>query len=159
MRAFCLIVLIALVAGCASRGAIVDVPPPASGTTPAAANEVALFALAQLGVPYAFGGATPDRGFDCSGLVTYVFRRVGNVELPRTTFELARMGSPVSDEGLQPGDLLFFNTLRKDFSHVGIYLGDARFIHAPATGGAVRIEDLRIDYWTRRYNGARRVSI
>jgi cell wall-associated NlpC family hydrolase len=120
-------------------------------------SEVALFALGQLGVPYALGGASPDAGFDCSGLVQYVFRRARNVDLPRTTFDLARAGQTVAAPALQPGDLVFFNTLRREFSHVGIYLGDERFIHAPATGGAVRIESLRADYWVRRYNGARRI--
>jgi cell wall-associated NlpC family hydrolase len=163
-RTFCLIFIAGALAGCASRGPL----PPESAEAPAAnaaappdvlSSEVALYALSQLGVPYAFGGASPQAGFDCSGLVRYVFQRTRGVDLPRTTFELARVGRNVAAPGLQPGDLVFFNTLRREFSHVGIYLGEERFIHAPATGGVVRIENLRTDYWLRRFNGARRLSI
>jgi cell wall-associated NlpC family hydrolase len=160
-RTFCLLLLSAAMAGCATRGpAPADAPPSTAVAPPdVLSSEVALFALSQLGVPYSFGGTSPDAGFDCSGLVQYVFRRTRNVDLPRTTFELARVGQTVPPPALQPGDLVFFNTLRREFSHVGIYLGEERFIHAPATGGVVRIESLRSDYWTRRFNGARRVAI
>jgi cell wall-associated NlpC family hydrolase len=119
-------------------------------------SEVAFTALALVGTPYAAGGASPDTGFDCSGLVAYVYARALGRELPRNTFDLARTGAAVSDP--QPGDLLFYNTQRRAFSHVGIYLGESRFVHAPSTGGAVRIEDMRLDYWARRFDGARRVA-
>ncbi len=172
-RVFCVLFLAAVLSGCASRGPVAPevarLPAPDAGadvapTAPVAppdvlTSEVALFALSQLGVPYAFGGASPDAGFDCSGLVRYVFRRAGNLDLPRTTFELARVGQTVAPPSLAPGDLVFFNTLRREFSHVGIYLGEARFIHAPAAGGVVRIENLRAEYWQRRFNGARRVAL
>ena len=168
-RAFYLVFAIAVISGCATRGRGLsdpsapgagDVPPMAAVAPPdVLSSEVALYALAQLGVPYVYGGASPDPGFDCSGLVRYVFQRMGNVDLPRTTYELARVGKPVPSPALQPGDLVFFNTLRRDYSHVGIYLGEERFIHAPTSGGVVRIESLRTDYWMRRFNGARRVAI
>jgi cell wall-associated NlpC family hydrolase len=165
-RVFYLIIVVAALAGCASRGpgapdaATPDGSPSAAVAPPdVLSSEVALYALAQLGVPYVYGGASPQPGFDCSGLVRYVFRRTRNVDLPRTTFELARVGQSVPAPALQPGDLVFFNTLRRDYSHVGIYLGEERFIHAPTTGGVVRIESLRADYWVRRFNGARRVDI
>jgi cell wall-associated NlpC family hydrolase len=163
-RTFCLIFIIGTLAGCASRGPLppdaAETPPPTAVAPPdVLSSEVALYALAQLGVPYVFGGASPQAGFDCSGLVRYVFQATRGVDLPRTTFELARTGQSVTPPGLQPGDLVFFNTLRREFSHVGIYLGEERFIHAPATGGVVRIESLRTDYWLRRFNGARRLSI
>jgi cell wall-associated NlpC family hydrolase len=119
-------------------------------------SEVAFMALALVGTPYAAGGASPDTGFDCSGLVAYVYARALGRELPRNTFDLARTGAAVSDP--QPGDLLFYNTQRRAFSHVGIYLGASRFVHAPSTGGAVRIEDMRLDYWAKRFDGARRVA-
>jgi len=122
-------------------------------------NEIALHALSALGAPYAEGGASPESGFDCSGLVAYVFRRASRLELPRTTLELSRVGSRVPPDDLQPGDLVFFDTQRRAYSHVGIYLGGQRFIHAPSTGGAVRIDDLRFDYWIRRFNGARRLTL
>jgi cell wall-associated NlpC family hydrolase len=165
-RAFYLMIVVAAMAGCASRGpgvsdtATPDGPPSAAVAPPdVLSSEIALYALAQLGVPYVYGGASPDAGFDCSGLVRYVFRRTRNVDLPRTTFDLARVGQTVQPPALQPGDLVFFNTLRREFSHVGIYLGEERFIHAPTSGGVVRIESLRADYWVRRFNGARRVAI
>ncbi len=118
-------------------------------------SEVAFLALALVGSPYAAAGASPETGFDCSGLVAYVYRRAVALNLPRDTFGLARVGQPVADP--QPGDLLFYNTQGRAFSHVGIYLGESRFVHAPSTGGAVRIEDMRLAYWTRRFDGARRV--
>ena len=98
-------------------------------------------ALALVGSPYANGGASPEAGFDCSGLVAYVYARALRRELPRNTFDLARTGAAVGDP--QPGDLLFYNTQGRPFSHVGIYLGESRFVHAPSTGGVVRIEDMR----------------
>jgi cell wall-associated NlpC family hydrolase len=168
-RAFYLILVGAVISGCASRGpGLPDAPATVTPDTPPAAavappdvlsSEVALYALSQLGVPYVYGGASPTPGFDCSGLVRYVFQRTRKVDLPRTTFEMARVGQTVPAPALQPGDLVFFNTLRRDYSHVGIYLGEERFIHAPASGGVVRIESLRADYWVRRFNGARRVAI
>jgi cell wall-associated NlpC family hydrolase len=138
-----------------------DVPEPArtaAGDT-AARNEIALLALSALGAPYAEGGASLESGFDCSGLVAYVFRRAAQLDLPRTTLELSRLGYRVAPDELLPGDLVFFDTQRRAFSHVGIYLGGQRFIHAPSTGGIVRIEDMRFEYWARRFNGARRIAL
>jgi cell wall-associated NlpC family hydrolase len=159
--AIALAFLAALVNGCATRAPL---PERATGTAAGGASgagapraEAALIALGLLGRPYAFGGASPDTGFDCSGLVAYVYREAFRWSLPRTTFEQSRVGVPVANEALGPGDLVFFNTLRRDFSHVGIYLGDARFVHAPSTGGVVRVEDMRLPYWASRYNGARRL--
>ena len=122
-----------------------------------AASSVALQALAHLGTPYRPGGLSPQTGFDCSGLVAYVYREGAGVSLPRNTFELSHLGQAVERSALRPGDLVFYNTQRREYSHVGIYLGEDRFIHAPSSGGDVRVESLRADYWVRRYNGARRV--
>ena len=134
---------------------------PSTGTTPPGqsetATEVPFMALSLVGTPYAARGASPDTGFDCSGLVAYVYARALQVSLPRNTLDLARAGTPVEAGELQPGDLVFYNTLRRPFSHVGIYVGDLRFVHAPSTGGAVRVEDMRIAYWTKRFDGARRI--
>jgi cell wall-associated NlpC family hydrolase len=144
--------------GCATRPTPVDrppAPPPRTGQAEPV-SEVAFMALALVGSPYAPGGAAPETGFDCSGLVAYVYDRALRLELPRNTFDLARAGQVVSD--LQPGDLVFYNTQRRAYSHVGIYLGESRFVHAPSSGGAVRVEDMRIDYWTKRFDGARRVA-
>ncbi len=120
--------------------------------------ELALRALAHLGVPYRFGGDDPVRGFDCSGLVRFVFREVFGIELPRRSDEIGRAGSAIERERLQPGDLVFFNTLGRAFSHVGIYIGDGRFVHAPARRGQVRVDAIDGGYWSARFNGARRFA-
>ena len=147
-----------VVAGCATRPGSTDpAPPPIPRAAPAApVSEVAFMALALVGTRYANGGGSPETGFDCSGLVAYVYARALGLELPRNTFALARSGAQVSD--LQPGDLVFYNTLRRPYSHVGIYLGESRFVHAPSSGGTVRIEDMRLGYWVQRFDGARRMA-
>ncbi|HSD44870.1 MAG TPA: C40 family peptidase [Burkholderiales bacterium] len=154
-----------LLGGCSTAPRLHDrLPTSAAGTDPVAAgtpsepSEVALIALSLVGTRYAAGGGSPETGFDCSGLVAYVFARSMQLRLPRNTFDLARTGTAVEPGALRPGDLVFYNTQRRAFSHVGIYLGDARFVHAPSTGGAVRIEEMDLRYWTQRFNGARRVS-
>ena len=125
----------------------------------ARARELALHALSHIGVPYRYGGASPESGFDCSGLVQYVYSHGAGVTLPRNTQALSAVGAPVEAAQLEPGDLVFFDTLRRPYSHVGIYLGDQRFIHAPTTGGQVELVDLRERYWQSRYNGARRLAL
>ncbi len=115
-------------------------------------------ALDLIGIRYRRGGSSPDSGFDCSGFVNHVFKEGLGLYLPRSAKEMSRTGDEVGKEELKPGDLVFFNTMRRTFSHVGIYLGDNLFVHSPRVGGKVRIEDLRDRYWTRRYNGARRVA-
>jgi cell wall-associated NlpC family hydrolase len=114
-------------------------------------------ALALLGTPYRYGGASPESGFDCSGLVRHVFGAVLGRDLPRRSEDMRALGESVSRAELQPGDLVFFNTLRRAFSHVAIYIGDGRFVHAPARNGRVRIEGLDDRYWAARFDGARRV--
>ncbi len=120
-------------------------------------SNVALQALAYLGTPYRAGGLSPQTGFDCSGLVVYVYREVAGLALPRNTLDLSRVGEPIERGALQPGDMVFYNTQQREYSHVGIYLGENRFVHAPSTGGDVRVDNLRASYWMRRYSGARRV--
>jgi cell wall-associated NlpC family hydrolase len=134
---------------------------PTSGDPPGfsdPASELALNALSLLGIRYKYGGDSPDSGLDCSGLVRYVFKQARDRDLPRTAQEISRLGSKVNTVDLQPGDLVFYNTLRRRFSHVGIYLGSDRFIHAPSGGGEVRIDDMKTDYWKKRFNGARRIE-
>lgn len=121
-------------------------------------SDLALFALSLLGIQYKYGGSSPHEGLDCSGLVRHVVREVMDQELPRSSEEISRIGNPVDNHALQPGDLVFFNTLRRSFSHVGIYLGDDRFIHSPASGGKVRIENMALRYWKQRFDGARRIA-
>jgi cell wall-associated NlpC family hydrolase len=133
--------------------------PPAPATRAAPEQSELLFqVLTSIGVDYKYGGSSHTTGFDCSGLVAHVYREGYGIALPRNTYGQSQAGRPVSAEELQPGDLVFYNTLNKPFSHVGIYLGDGRFIHAPRTGTAVRIENLKNTYWSRRWNGARRIS-
>src|SRR4249920_476450 len=146
---------VSALAACAVRLPTPEGGPPARSE---AASEIPFMALSLVGKPYAARGASPDTGFDCSGLVAYVYARALRVDLPRNTFDLARTGMPIESGELQPGDLVFYNTLRRPFSHVGIYLGDLRFVHAPSTGGAVRVEDMRLAYWTKRFDGARRIA-
>lgn len=116
-------------------------------------------AMDLLGVRYRRGGSSPEAGFDCSGFVSHVFREGLGLMLPRSSREMSRSGQEVERDELRPGDLVFFNTMRRAFSHVGIYLGNNQFVHAPRTGGRVRIEDLRDSYWLKRFNGARRVNL
>ena len=115
-------------------------------------------ALSLVGTPYAAGGSSPETGFDCSGFVGYVYARALQVSVPRSTFDLARAGVPIARSDLRPGDLVFHNTQGRPFSHVGIYLGEMRFVHAPSTGGAVRVADMRLGFWTQRFDGARRIA-
>ena len=115
-------------------------------------------AVELLGIPYRRGGSKPETGFDCSGFVTHVFAQGIGLILPRSAKEQSKSGEKVLREELKPGDLVFFNTMRRTFSHVGIYLGHDQFVHAPRTGAEVRVEDMRDKYWKKRYNGARRVT-
>jgi cell wall-associated NlpC family hydrolase len=139
------------------------VPPPLQVSFVDRATATAQDAIDQamdlLGIRYRRGGSTPEAGFDCSGFVSHVFREGLGMVLPRSSKEMSKSGEVVSRDELRPGDLVFFNTMRRAFSHVGIYLGDNQFVHAPRTGGRVRIEDLRDGYWMKRFNGARRISL
>lgn len=121
-------------------------------------HSLASTALNYLGIKYKFGGSAPSSGFDCSGLVGYVAEKSMGLKLPRRSAEIARLGQQVNINELKKGDLVFFNTSGKRNSHVGIYLGDNKFVHAPSTGSVVRVEDMSINYWKKRYNGARRLA-
>ena len=125
-----------------------------------AAGDLVVSAMNFLGLNYRRGGTSVEEGFDCSGFVRYVFQNSIGLVLPRSADEQARSASvvPIEASELKPGDLVFFNTLRRAFSHVGIYIGDGKFIHSPRTGSAVRIEDMNMAYWAARFNGARRVE-
>ncbi|MFS8975448.1 C40 family peptidase [Cupriavidus necator] len=120
-------------------------------------EEISIQAMSLVGTPYRYGGNTPDAGFDCSGLVRYVVARAANVNLPRTTEAMGIRGSALDRSEVASGDLVFFNTTGRANSHVGIYVGQNRFVHAPSSGGTVRLEDMGKPYWASRYNGARRV--
>lgn len=122
------------------------------------ASEMVVTAMNFLGVPYRRGGDSAEEGFDCSGFTRHIFEMSLGLVLPRRVDEQAHAPGlfSVKRDELRPGDLVFFNTLRRTFSHVGIYVGDGKFIHSPRSGAEVRIEDMRMAYWTKRYTGARR---
>lgn len=121
-------------------------------------SDLTMNAMSFLGIKYKRGGNTPENGLDCSGFVRLVFKNTDETELPRTAKEISTQGTSVEAKDLKPGDLVFYNTLKKSFSHVGIYLGDNKFIHAPSAGGRIRIESMDLDYWRKRFNGARRIT-
>lgn len=129
-----------------------------STALPSNGSDVVLYALTLLGTPYRYGGDEPATGFDCSGFVRYVFGKTLELQLPRRSEEIRKVGARTSLEDVRPGDLLFFNTLGQPWSHVAIALGDGQFVHAPARGGQVRIERIEAPYWKTRFNGARRVD-
>ncbi|HKR39124.1 MAG TPA: C40 family peptidase [Paraburkholderia sp.] len=122
------------------------------------AGDVVVGALNMIGVRYRWGGNTPDSGLDCSGFVRYVFQDTLGMSLPRRAEEMSRVGEKVSMSNLKPGDLVFFNTMRRTFSHVGIYIGDNKFVHSPSTGSTIRVDDLDDGYWEKRFTGARRIE-
>jgi cell wall-associated NlpC family hydrolase len=122
------------------------------------AQDLASAALDLIGIRYKWGGNTPESGLDCSGLVRYVFQQVIGVNLPRTAKDMSHLGKEIGLKDLQPGDLVFFNTRRFAFSHVGIYLGDNQFVHAPRRGREVEVAALDSGFWQRRFDGARRLA-
>ncbi|MFM0323062.1 C40 family peptidase [Caballeronia glebae] len=122
------------------------------------AGDVVVGALNMIGVRYRWGGNTPDSGLDCSGFVRYVFQDTLGMTLPRRAEEMSRVGEKVTVADLKPGDLVFFNTMRRSFSHVGIYIGDNKFVHSPSTGSTIRVDDMEDGYWEKRFQGARRID-
>ena len=122
------------------------------------ASELVVTAMGFLGVPYRRGGNTVETGFDCSGFVRAIYEQTVGLLLPRRANEQAAVTQKIDKTELQPGDLVFFNTMRRAFSHVGIYVGEGKFIHSPKPGAQVRVEDMGQSYWVRRFDGARRVS-
>jgi cell wall-associated NlpC family hydrolase len=122
------------------------------------ASELVVGAMAFLGVPYRRGGNSADSGFDCSGFVKTIYEQSIGLVLPRSAAQQAAATQTIDKSELRPGDLVFFNTMRRAFSHVGIYVGNGKFIHSPKPGAEVRVEDMGLAYWTRRYDGARRVQ-
>ena len=123
----------------------------------AKASELVLNAMAFLGVPYKRGGNSFETGFDCSGFVRAIYEQTAGLMLPRRAEQQAAATQKIEQIDLQPGDLVFFNTMRRAFSHVGIYVGNGKFIHSPKPGGEVRVDNMEISYWARRFDGARRV--
>jgi cell wall-associated NlpC family hydrolase len=178
MRQKFLFILILSLSGCSGepprpelRSAAVSATPaaaaPATATSQEAAttaprddprDELVQQALAALGVSYRRGGESPAVGFDCSGLVVHVYKEALGLSLPHNALAQSRVGRRIDAADLQPGDLVFYNTRHRRHSHVGLYLGDGRFIHAPKPGARVRVERMNVQYWSRRFDGARRVD-
>lgn len=150
---FALLLSILLLGACGSTKSNVQAHDAAK------ARELTTYAQSLIGVPYKFGGRSPGTGFDCSGFVGHVFRHATNLSLPHDAQQISRHGLEVESSQLREGDLVFYSTNNQAFSHVGIYLGNDRFIHAPSNGGSVRIEDMQLSYWRKHYNGARRISL
>ncbi|MBS0556939.1 MAG: C40 family peptidase [Proteobacteria bacterium] len=147
-------------AGC-GRHAVRTAPQPSypvNGANNANPNDVLFRAISLVGTPYRYGGNTPRGGFDCSGLVDYVFRDVAGIALPRTAQEISRIDAPdVRKSRLESGDLVFFHHDGRSVGHVGIYVGKGRFVHAPNEGGTVRLDYLDAPYWREHYAGAKRI--
>jgi cell wall-associated NlpC family hydrolase len=138
--------------------------PPAPESAPAVSarrhasvlgREIAMYAMGLIDTGYRFGGKNPKAGLDCSGMVSYIFRQAAGIRLDGSAADIARRGRPVARANLHPGDLVFFNTRNAPFSHVGIYIGDDRFIHAPSTNGRVRIDKMSARYYAQRFTAAR----
>jgi cell wall-associated NlpC family hydrolase len=160
------LIAFALISGLSTGAFAAKEVNPAANTTLATrlqefadrTSEVITQALDNIGISYKYGGNSPESGLDCSGLVRYVFKEAWGKDLPRTSAEMSKVGEKIEKSELQPGDLVFYNTLKRRFSHVGIYIGDNKFIHSPSAGGKVRIEDITVGYWSKRFNGARRID-
>ncbi|MDD5250271.1 MAG: C40 family peptidase [Rhodocyclaceae bacterium] len=163
---------VALIGLLAAFGARADEPAAAAAPTTlvdrvvghasasvASVQNTLVMALDLIGIRYHRGGTSPETGFDCSGFVNHVFKEGLGLYLPHNAKQISKTGEVVDKTELQPGDLVFFNTMRRAFSHVGIYLGDNKFVHAPRSGGVVRIEDMNESYWKKRFNGARRITV
>ncbi len=126
----------------------------------AQSDDISMYAVSLVGSPYRLGGNAPDTGLDCSGLVDHVFQQIAGIRLPHDSLAISESTQPLDQAALQPGDLVFFNTLNRPFSHVGIYLGDDRFVHASSgRSGAVMVSRLGDRYWRERFDGARRVAM
>ena len=169
MKRLAVLGLAAVLYGCGSTP--VRQPAPVSGSATAhasaqehsyaappvsdAGREIVMYAMGLIDVGYQFGGKNPEAGLDCSGMVTFIYRNAVNMDLRGSAADIAKRGRPIAKSELQVGDLVFFNTRNKPFSHVGIYIGEGKFIHAPSTNGRIRIENLSTKYFAARYEAAR----
>ena len=160
MRAVFLLLPLLLLAACSTQ-------PPQSlpGEAPASAqggragsrlgSEIVLYAMGLIDTGYRFGGKNPEAGLDCSGMVSYIYQQAAGLRISGSAADIARRGRAIGTDDLRPGDLVFFNTRGRPYSHVGIYIGDARFVHAPSTNGRVRVDRLQDRYYAQRFEAAR----
>jgi len=148
--------------GCSSIPTLKPASPSKIGQfkedTSVGTEGISIAAIGLVGVPYRFGGNTPAGGFDCSGLIVYVYNNAAGIKLPRTVQEMSRAGQAIQNAAPAPGDLVFFNTTGERYSHAGIYVGHGRFVHAPSKGGTVRLDQMTSPYWAARYTEARRIA-
>lgn len=148
---------VAVLSGC---GSLPSSPPSGlegRGSAPLSSRsqDVVLYAFGLLDTGYRFGGKNPEAGLDCSGMVSYIYGQAAGLKVSGSAADIARGGRPVARQDMKPGDLLFFNTRNRPYSHVGIYIGDDRFVHAPATNGRIRIDNLGARYYAERFEAAR----
>lgn len=165
MALFAAIAAAALLAGCSTTPPVATTSAPARVVAPSGnyfaldgehqTQEMVLFALGLLDTGYRFGGRNPDAGLDCSGMVAYIVENISTRRLPHNAAQIAERTRPIEVDELRPGDLVFFNTLKRRHSHMGIYIGDGRFVHAPNSRGRVRVERLANRYFAQRIDGAR----
>jgi cell wall-associated NlpC family hydrolase len=159
MKIVLLVCIVSLLSGCGST----PKQQPSSWTTSSNTqanqemNDLVFYALSLADTPYIYGGNTPEEGFDCSGFVGYVFQHSLKLKLPRTSAEISKKGTFLLLTQLRPGDLVFYNTQKRAYSHVGIFVGEGKFVHAPKTGSHIRVERMETPYWKSRYNGSRRI--
>lgn len=169
-----LILLFCCASACAEQEAPTPVPVAEAAPAPAEAlaqisevpaalhdamSELTNYAKSLIAIPYKYGGTTPESGFDCSGFVRHVFQKSVGWLLPHNSREISHTGESLQSDQLSPGDLVFYNTRHKPFSHVGIYIGENQFIHSPSRGRAIEVVSMRDKYWRKRYNGARRIPL
>ena len=121
-------------------------------------EDISIAAVGLVDVPYRFGGNTPKGGFDCSGLIVYVYNKAAGIKLPRTIQQMSNQGRSIDGQAPAPGDLVFFNTTGEKYSHAGIYVGHGRFVHAPSAGGTVRLDYITSPYWAAKFTEARRLT-
>ena len=162
---FAAIAAAALLAGCSTTPPVATTSAPARVVAPSGnyfaldgehqTQEMVLFALGLLDTGYRFGGKNPEAGLDCSGMVSYIYGQAAGLRVQGSAADIARNSRTIPRDELRPGDLVFFNTLNRSFSHVGIYIGDRRFIHAPSKNGKVRIDHLSDRYYAQRFEAAR----
>jgi cell wall-associated NlpC family hydrolase len=150
-----LFILLLLISGCSTTHS--DIAPQDNNAEQM--NNLAIYAISLYDTPYHSGGTSRTGGFDCSGFVRYVYQNSAGMTLPRTSAEMSRIGMELKIDQLKPGDLVFFNTQHSPFSHVGIFVGDHRFVHSPSSGRAIMMSNMNEHYWRARYNGARRINL
>lgn len=153
MKRIIVLLVAIIVAGC-GEVAVQEPEQRPQPAQPGKRDEVVLYALGLMGVDYRFGGKNPSSGFDCSGMVSYIYKNAVGVNLPHNAYRIAQISKRIGLSQIKPGDLVFFDTLHRPFSHVGIYIGNGRFVHAPGNSGKIRISNLSSGYFAKRFDGA-----